>query len=307
MPERADDTGPGAAPSSEEAPTIPPPPKRGPGGLRWRSSATPVAAKPWEQPWQEATAQHERDEKRPAAQYDLLSHDVEATMPARQLGEAVHLSGPRRPRYRAGLVLGTLVALALLMGGLVWAIAYDLGSGPAHPSRLYSLQRLAPEVAFGDLLAQEARAEALAEAASALRGACSPAAPGSRSRGQLVAEEAKAAASSGDVLHLVAALAGRFERLRGGGRLVALLRKLARSSLAASLGYEMWLEDLEATGCYSAPTNDVHFYQAKRASAAAAREQAALKRAWAPARAADRRSAGERASGRRHRFGSFAL
>jgi hypothetical protein len=284
MPERADETGPGAAPGSDEDPTIPPPPKRGPGGLRWRSSATPVAAKPREQPWQEATAQHERAEKRPAAQYGLSSHDLEATIPARQLREA-HLSGPRPPRYRAGLVLGTLVALALVTGGLVWAIAYGLGSGPAHPSRLYSLQRLEPGVAFGDLLAQEARAEALAEAAGALRGACSPAAPGSRSRGQLVAEEAQAAASSGDVLHLVAALAGRFERLRGGGRLVALLRQLARSSLAASLGYEMWLEDLEATGCYSAPTNDVHFYQAKRASAAAAREQAALERAWAPARA----------------------
>jgi hypothetical protein len=280
MPDRAEELGAGVAPSSEEAPTIPPPPKRGPGGLRWRSLATPPPGKPSEGPWQEATAGRERAEAVTVTRYDLSRHDVEATTPTRQLPGVVHPSGPRRRRYRAGLVVGCIGALALLMAGLVWAIAYSLSSGPAHPSRLYSLQHLAPRVAFGELVAREARAEALAEGASGLRGACLLAAPGSRYRGRFVAEEAQAAALSRGVLKLVTALAGRFDKLRGGGRLEALLRQFANSSLAASIGYEKWLEDLEATGCYSAPTNDVHFYQAQRASATAARDRAALEQ-WA--------------------------
>jgi hypothetical protein len=51
--------------------------------------------------------------------------------------------------------------------------------------------------------------------------------------------------------------------------------------LSADQGYEAWLEDLQATGCYGAPTNDIHYHAATAASMAASVAKQRVVLIWA--------------------------
>ncbi len=62
----------------------------------------------------------------------------------------------------------------------------------------------------------------------------------------------------------------------------AQLATAVRSALVAEQAYAAWLVDLQGTGCYSAPTNDLHYEQAKAASAASRRAWQRLSSSWAP-------------------------
>jgi hypothetical protein len=53
------------------------------------------------------------------------------------------------------------------------------------------------------------------------------------------------------------------------------------ASVQADAGYRAWLEDLQATGCYSAPTNDVHYRAATAASLVAGQAEEELAAGWA--------------------------
>ena len=55
--------------------------------------------------------------------------------------------------------------------------------------------------------------------------------------------------------------------MRGGAGLSADLAGGPPSRPArAAAAYGDWLEDLQATGCYSAPTNDIHYREATAAA-----------------------------------------
>ncbi|HXW81815.1 MAG TPA: hypothetical protein VEJ84_20085, partial [Acidimicrobiales bacterium] len=57
--------------------------------------------------------------------------------------------------------------------------------------------------------------------------------------------------------------------------------RAATASLQAEQGYTAWVDDLQATGCYCAPTNDVHYLGAQAAQAMAASAQGQLAAMWA--------------------------
>jgi hypothetical protein len=50
--------------------------------------------------------------------------------------------------------------------------------------------------------------------------------------------------------------------------LVTDLRRATGARLQADTDYGSWLHDLQSTGCYSAPTNDIHYLEAQTATAA---------------------------------------
>jgi hypothetical protein len=77
------------------------------------------------------------------------------------------------------------------------------------------------------------------------------------------------------VLSLLAANGARLTTVADSTALVSLLGQVARASAAADASYALWVKDLEATGCYSAPTNDLYYQKAERESTTA---ESALKR-----------------------------
>jgi cysteine synthase len=83
------------------------------------------------------------------------------------------------------------------------------------------------------------------------------------------------------VLSLLAANGARLTTVPEGTALVSLLRQVARASAAADASYAAWVKDLEATGCYSAPTNDLYYQRATHESVTAATALKRVDALWA--------------------------
>jgi hypothetical protein len=168
-----------------------------------------------------------------------------------------------------------LVALALALAGTGFAGVFNGAAPPSarHPKTV-SLKGDTAQGAFSYLLATSADARRLAR--SAVGEACLTQAPGSFGRQRAAAQLSEAAAMSRSVVALAASVRDRLLAMPGGGALVALLDRVAEDSVRADVGYKSWVNDLQATGCYSAPTNDIHYGQAQKASAAGAVAQRQL-------------------------------
>jgi hypothetical protein len=174
----------------------------------------------------------------------------------------------RRLRGRWAMVLFVLlVALALALAGTGFAGMFNSAppTSARHPKTV-SLKGDTARAAFSYLLATSADANRLVR--SAVGEACLTQAPGSPGRQRVSAQLSKAAAMSRSVVSLAASVRVRLLAMPGGEALVALLDGAAEDSVAADIGYKSWVKDLQATGCYSAPTNDLHYIQAQKASAA---------------------------------------
>jgi hypothetical protein len=174
------------------------------------------------------------------------------------------------------VLVGSLLALAGVAGVVVWRV----GQANGPPSRTtVTVPGNSPEALFEGLLATSATAHQLAQAAVA--GSCQTAAPQSAARAGLVAQIAEAGTLRRYVLEGVRADRAALARLPAGRALSSDLQQVAGASVRADAAYHAWLEDLQATGCYSAPTNDLHYRAATAASLAAGRAQEPLAAGWA--------------------------
>jgi hypothetical protein len=138
---------------------------------------------------------------------------------------------------------------------------------------------LAPRATFELFLSNSAQAHQLV--AAALSSACQPAAPASAARQELIAEVKRAVDLRSSVLSGIAADRQPLLAMDGGQSLVLDLNAATEASLRADEGYEAWLEDLQATGCYGAPTNDLHYRAASESSLAATAAKQRLVGDWA--------------------------
>jgi hypothetical protein len=166
------------------------------------------------------------------------------------------------PRYggrRRGLLWALLVATVVVAAGVVaaWGLTRP-GKGAAD--------------SFERLLETSATAHQLVGAA--VSGACSPAAPGLGSRRVDLVKLEQAVTMRQTVLSDLARQGDVARRLPHGPLLFSELTSVSQASLQADRDYEYWLRDLEATGCYSGPTNNLDY----RAAAAAATEAIAATR-----------------------------
>lgn len=246
----------------DEMPTVPPAPKARPGALRWHSAAfghlPPVADKPpiVDEPTEQLGAVH-----------------FEGGGP--QAAEATKLRHEPRPRARrtSGARLAVVCAiLAALAAGAAAAVLVVKSAPEQAP--LAVLAKLPPAQALGRLLA--AQSTAGSEASRAVRLACSDPRPASRSRAGLLAQLTRAEGASRAVSVMAGKLKARLALLPDGDALAGQLQRELTASLAADAAYQGWLDDLQATGCYSAPKNDVHYNEAQRSWAQAIANQTAL-------------------------------
>jgi hypothetical protein len=157
-------------------------------------------------------------------------------------------------------------AVVVLAGGAVaiWGLTRP-GNGPA--------------ASFEHLLQKSATAHQLV--GEAVSGACASAAPGAGSRQAGMVKLRQAVVLRQSVLADLADLGGVAGRLPSGRLLFRELGALSRSALEADRDYESWLQDLEATGCYSGPTNNLDWNAAQAAAGRADRATRRLATTWA--------------------------
>lgn len=278
---------------------MPPAPRPKPAALRWATQEHLVSHRPGARA---AGGQTRSDTPRPALRRPAppdptqpLTRADDAVAPASRPSRASSPSSPSvpdrtsgtlrptpavlapAPRSRPGRVLFWLLAvvavLALVTAGLVLAGVTNV---PRTTARLS-----AAEVTFKGLMARDETAQKLAEGAVAHP--CRPASPASAARAASLGHLGRAVSLRQSVLRGIGADKGQLLGMPDGGRLVADLTKAARTGLAVDQDDQGWLRDLQATGCYSAPTNDIHFRAAALAGPAATRAAERVAADWAKA------------------------
>jgi hypothetical protein len=177
-------------------------------------------------------------------------------------------------RRRRGRALLLLVVLTLVAAVAVGALVLGGGSPRRTAGRV-----LTPQAAFEGFLAESAQADQLVSAAISV--ACQPAPPSTPTREGLIVQVGRAVELRRSVLAGIASDRHQLLKMNGGPSLIGDLDDASRASLSADQGYEGWLEDLQATGCYGAPTNDIHYRAATEASLAASVAKERVVGIWA--------------------------
>jgi hypothetical protein len=180
-----------------------------------------------------------------------------------------------------------VTALLVLLGGLLVlagtavVVVWRVGQDKVRPLRPPVTSPLKPssEELFENLLGVSATAQILVR--TAVDGACRTAAPLSGARAGLVAQIGRADALRRYVLADVDDQQAALLKMPGGRALSADLLRATGASIRADAAYAAWLGDLQATGCYSAPTNDIHYRAAAQASVAADHAKVQLAAGWA--------------------------
>jgi hypothetical protein len=262
----ADDPG-GLGTPGEDLPTIPPPPRASVAGLRW-ATEDPVFLR--HRPARPTEAGIRRrvvgpgdvppphwPVGRPSAD-DPAPHGPGPAVPADLPTPA---RGGRRVRV---LVLTTvlLAAAAAVGAGTWWAVRPGGGSGAEVRD-------------LGGLLDHSAQARQ--QVLVAITAACRPTGADSTARSALMSELRSAVAERQSVL-------AQLGRLRGGdiSSLAPDLSRATTDSIAADQDYLTWLDDLQSTGCYSNPDNDLAYQEALSEDATASREKALFLQGWNP-------------------------
>jgi hypothetical protein len=145
-----------------------------------------------------------------------------------------------------------------------------------HPSRVSPGRAL-----FEQLLATGSTAQLLT--ATAVARSCQEAAPGAAFRAALVGDLSRAIGMRQSVLRSLSADKVELLSIPDGALLVTDLSAATVAELSVEQQDRGWLQDLQATGCYSAPTNDIHYRAAGLDEPAAARADQRLAGAWAEA------------------------
>ena len=192
--------------------------------------------------------------------------------------EALRRDGAGRKRHGKGKTMLALAAVAVvaLLAAAVYALE-SAGTG-SHQSNVHHAS--VGEAAFARLLATSASAHDLV--AAAVAGSCGNGAPGSASRQTLIGELNRAIGLRVSVLDGTRVDRLSISAIPDGRLLMAELGQATAASLKVDEDYAAWLVDLQATGCFSAPTNDLHYMAATEAAPAAARADQSLAGNWAP-------------------------
>ncbi len=190
-----------------------------------------------------------------------------ATEPLPTVAEGLPLPGHRR-RYVVAALAAGLVA-ALVAAGLVLVFR----------QRATGHRREAPvPVAFSQLLSSLSGADLLVR--QAVDGACQETGPGARKSAANQLERAETRDRT--VLSTLDAGKARLASWPVASALLGRVAQVAEDSLAAEGDYASWLADLEATGCYSAPRNNLYYRRALGAVSAQALATSELLSAWLP-------------------------
>jgi hypothetical protein len=187
---------------------------------------------------------------------------------------ALTAPGPRaRPVRSLFWLLGIVVVIAAVVSAalvLVGQLDRDY-RGASTVSRA--------EAAFARLVSDQASAGQLELAA--VDRSCQEAAPGAPARAVLLGDLSRAVALRQSVLRALRADTVEFLALPDGQLLTGDLAVAMKTGLTVDEDDQGWLQDLQATGCYSAPANDIHYRAASVAAMPAAAADRRLTAAWA--------------------------
>jgi len=283
--EAAKAEGTGASGEIEELPTMPPAPRSDKPGLRW---ATPGPGAPRgrepgrrlrpEPPREAPTAPVHVSPRAPGPAPGRGSRAYPAGQDeGRGGGEDGTRAGGRGRSHRRLSALLVLVGLLCALAGVAVVVVWRVGDDKVAPRTTPSTSHpgRSPEQVLESLLATGATAQALVK--NAIDGACRTTMPQSSARAELIAEIGHAGAIYRQVLARVQADQELLSQMPGGlGLSTDLVGAIAASARAAT-AYGDWLEDLQATGCYSAPTNNLHYREATAAAVGAAHLEAQLR------------------------------
>jgi hypothetical protein len=175
------------------------------------------------------------------------------------------------------VLVGGLLALAGTAVVIVWRV--EQVRAPKARAPVTAPAKPSPEELFGSLLGTSATAHKLVQ--TAVDGPCGTATPQSQARAGLVAQIGRADALHRYVLAGMQADQAALLKMPAGRALSIDLVRATDASIQADTAYAAWLDDLQVTGCYSAPTNDIHYRAATEASLAAGRAKAQLAAGWA--------------------------
>lgn len=271
----------GAAPAGEveELPTMPPAPRRDKATLRWATPGPGIGGASARRLLPAPVTAPGPADGRPTAPVFVPTGPVAApsTGPV-PVPQVVSEGAGRRRRVTALLVLlGGLLVLAGTAVVVVWRVGQDKVL-PLRPPVTSPLKPSSEEL-FENLLGVSATAQTLVR--TVVDGACRTAAPHSGARAGLVAQIGRADALRRYVLTDVDEQQAALLKMPGGRALSADLLRATGASIRADAAYAAWLGDLQATGCYSAPTNDIHYRAAAQASVAADHAKVQLAAGWA--------------------------
>lgn len=270
--------------AAEELPTMPPAPRRGP-GLRWavpepESRSVPLTRQvprvppaPGDDQTRAPAPRPVPGRGRPRPPLPPSTRPEPPALPAPSSASSVPWSSSpggragRRAsgRRRVAWALGAGVLVAALAAGTVIA----LGQAPSPR----------PATVFEQLLEKSAHAHRLVVAA--VGDACSSSAPEQAGRRTDVAELGQAVSLRSSVLRQLSSEAMVARRLPSGPLLFSELGTVTRDSLQADRSYLAWLGDLQATGCYGGPTNDINYRAAAQAATQADEATRQLEATWA--------------------------
>ena len=249
----------------DELPTMPPPPRARQPGLRWATSprAAPRATRPVTPPHQAFAS------VAPTRQLPPVRVSPSARVTPSAPGESPH----RRPVY-------LFVALAAALAAVVAAsLVLTFSSGrEGHVKASKPLALLSPPLAFEDALRSLSGANE--EAGRIVAAGCQVSSPASPARQALVSQlTGLVNADSALLSDLVSA---RSRLSAWSGLLFTRTSGLTQASLVAIVDYRTWLQDLQATGCYSAPGNNLNYEQAQKAASAEGKDAREVSSVWGP-------------------------
>jgi hypothetical protein len=188
------------------------------------------------------------------------------------------ITAPERP-HRRGRALFWLVAVVAVVAACA-SVAIVL-AGREASKHLHTSRASPGEALFEQLMATSATAQQLT--ATAVARSCTDAAPGAAIRGALLVDLNRAIGLRQSVLRSLEADRAELLGMPDGGLLVNDLNAATLAELTVDQDDQGWLQDLQATGCYSAPTNDIYYRAAGLDALAAAGADTRLAHAWAMA------------------------
>jgi hypothetical protein len=186
------------------------------------------------------------------------------------------VTAPERPSRRGRAIFWLLVIVVVIAACASAAIvlASREATGHRHLPRVSQGEAL-----FEQLLATSSTAQQLT--ATAVARSCQEPAPGAPARVALLSDLSRAIGLRQSVLHLLDVDRQQLLPIPDGAQLVSDLNAATVAEMTVEQDDQGWLQDLQATGCYSAPTNDVHYRAAYLGSVTAAGADRRLAHAWA--------------------------
>ncbi len=260
----------------EDLPTLPPAPGRREAALRWALPEEPPAPIPGANRPQRSgpPTWPGRDQPPPRARGSTRPGRMDR--PGATLRPTAAITVPEHPSRRRSRIFWLLAVVLLVVASAAVAVALSRGTtgGGEHRSRLS-----AGEVLFERLMATGSTAQQLT--ATAVARSCAEAPPGARGRTALLGDLSRAIGLGQSVLQLLNADKAELLGIPGGSLLTSDLSQATTAELTVEQDYQGWLQDLQATGCYSAPTNDIHYRAAGLEAPVAAAADQRLAAEWA--------------------------